>query len=207
MQLLQKLISSWQKALPLICREDSDTIDFATVYLKDTGYGIQTDESGRWTVEAPEGEYVLVVSAVGYTAAERRVRLVSPVAGRSAETAADTLSFHSRGPSRRDAGRHEQVEGTEHKVAEIRPSTFVSVDISPERETIGEAVVTAAGGAGRVRKSAFNTVAVETKSLTNTARSLGDALVKMPGMKLRESGASGGCGKFIQHQQYTYQLC
>ena len=175
----------------VICREDSDTIDFATVYLKDTGYGIQTDESGRWTVEAPEGEYVLVVSAVGYTAAERRVRLVSPVAGRSAETAADTLSFHSRGPSRRDAGRHERVKGTEHKVAEIRPSTFVSVDISPERETIGEAVVTAAGGAGRVRKSAFNTVAVETKSLTNTARSLGDALVKMPGMKLRESGGVG----------------
>lgn len=97
----------------VLCLEDTDTVDFATVYLKDTGYGIQTSEAGKWTVEAPEGE------------------------------------------------------------------------------TIGEAVVSAAGGIGKLRKSAFNTVAVETASLTNTARNLGDALVKMPGMKLRESGGVG----------------
>lgn len=46
-------------------------------------------------------------------------------------------------------------------------------------------------GVSRVKRSAFNAVAVDTKELQNTTRNLSDALTKAPGMKLRESGGVG----------------
>ena len=54
-----------------------------------------------------------------------------------------------------------------------------------------EAVVVTGGGVGRVRRSPFNAVAVDTKALQNTTKSLSDALTKLPGVKLRESGGVG----------------
>ena len=52
-------------------------------------------------------------------------------------------------------------------------------------------VVVVASGVGRVRRSAFNAVALDTRELQNTSRSLSDALSQLPGMKLRESGGVG----------------
>jgi outer membrane cobalamin receptor len=52
-------------------------------------------------------------------------------------------------------------------------------------------VVVMASGVGRVKRSAFNAVAVDTKELQNSSKSLSDALSKAPGMKLRESGGVG----------------
>ena len=46
-------------------------------------------------------------------------------------------------------------------------------------------------GVGRVKKSAFNAVAVDTKELHNSTKSLSEALSQLPGMKLRESGGVG----------------
>lgn len=43
----------------------------------------------------------------------------------------------------------------------------------------------------RIKKSAYNAVAVDAKSLHNTTMTLGDALIQVPGMKLRESGGVG----------------
>ena len=48
-----------------------------------------------------------------------------------------------------------------------------------------------AGGVGRVKKSAFNTIAVDTREMQNTTKNLSDALSKAPGLKLRESGGVG----------------
>lgn len=46
-------------------------------------------------------------------------------------------------------------------------------------------------GVGRVQRSAFNAVAVDTKELANSTKNLSEALMKLPGMKLRESGGVG----------------
>ncbi len=54
-----------------------------------------------------------------------------------------------------------------------------------------EEVMVVSTGVSRVKRSAFNTVAVDTKDLHNTTKNLSDALTKTPGMKLRESGGVG----------------
>lgn len=54
-----------------------------------------------------------------------------------------------------------------------------------------EEVEVVASGISRVKKSAFNAVAVDTKELQNSTKNLGEALQQLPGMKLRESGGVG----------------
>ena len=44
---------------------------------------------------------------------------------------------------------------------------------------------------GRLRHSAFNTIAIDTRALQNTTKSLGDALAAAPGVKVRETGGVG----------------
>lgn len=56
-----------------VVSDEGAEIPFATVYLKDTNYGCSSNEDGTFALSAPAGEYVLVVSAVGYRTAERPV--------------------------------------------------------------------------------------------------------------------------------------
>ena len=65
-----------------------------------------------------------------------------------------------------------------------------NITITPETQLLDEVVVIS-NGVSRVKKSAFNAVAVDTKELQNTTKNLSDALTKAPGMKLRESGGVG----------------
>lgn len=65
-----------------------------------------------------------------------------------------------------------------------------NVTITPEAKELDEVVVVS-NGVSRLKRSAFNAVAVDTKELQNSTKSLSDALVKAPGMKLRESGGVG----------------
>lgn len=55
--------------------ENGEVVNFATVYLKGTNYGCATDEKGAFKIKAPVGDYMLVVSAVGYAPAEKQVTL------------------------------------------------------------------------------------------------------------------------------------
>lgn len=52
-------------------------------------------------------------------------------------------------------------------------------------------VVVTASAVERVRSSAFNAVAVDTRDLQNSSKNISDALSKSPGLKLRESGGVG----------------
>ncbi|MGM9811471.1 MAG: TonB-dependent receptor [Muribaculaceae bacterium] len=54
-----------------------------------------------------------------------------------------------------------------------------------------EEVVVTANAVERVKKTAYNVIALSTKDLSNTTKSLSDALAKTPGLKLRESGGMG----------------
>ena len=167
----------------VLCKEEGGTINFATVYFKDTHFGSMTAEDGSWTIEAPAGDYTLVVSAVGYRQTERKVRL-------SGGTAGDKSTVLISG-SPRKGGKERQGQADYDETVVLEGGDYVEVDIVPERETLDEAVVSAAGGVGRVKRSAFNAVAMDTKALRNTTQNLSDVLTRMPGMKLRESGGVG----------------
>ena len=68
--------------------------------------------------------------------------------------------------------------------------TKQTVVLKPSVTELDEVVVTSTG-VSRVKKSAFNTVAVDTKELHNSTKSLSEALTQLPGIKLRESGGVG----------------
>ena len=55
---------------------EKTTVDFATDYLKGTNYGGTTNEEGIYHLQAPAGEYTLVVSAIGYKTVEKPVKLM-----------------------------------------------------------------------------------------------------------------------------------
>ena len=128
--------------------ESGDVVDFATVYLKKTNYGCMTYEKGFFEMIVPKGEYLLVVSAVGYETTECKVVVV--------------------------AGETTRVN--------VQMKTAV---------TELEEVEVVSSGVSRVRNSAFTALAVDTRDLQNSTKSLGDALAKTPGLKLRESGGVG----------------
>lgn len=65
-----------------------------------------------------------------------------------------------------------------------------NMTISPQVEELDEVVVVS-NGVSRLKRSAFNAIAVDTKELQNSTKNLSDALGKAPGMKLRESGGVG----------------
>lgn len=127
---------------------EDGVINFANVYLKDTQYGTVPDKDGIYHLSAPVGEYVLVVSALGYKTEEIPVRLTQ------------------QNRLRQD------------------------VTLAPENVQV-EKVVVSASGVSRVRESAYNAVAIDTKALQNTTLNLSDALARAPGLKIRETGGVG----------------
>lgn len=60
-----------------ILSTEKETVDFATVYLKGTSYGGTTNHEGLYHLNAPAGNYTLVVSAVGYKTVEKAVVLTA----------------------------------------------------------------------------------------------------------------------------------
>ena len=127
---------------------EKTAVDFATVYLKGTNYGGTTNEEGIYHLQAPAGEYTLVVSAIGYKTVEKPVKLM----------------------------RGER--------------TKMNVVISPQATELDEVVVVS-NGVTRLKRSAFNAVALDTKALQNSTQNLSEALAQAPGMKIRESGGVG----------------
>jgi putative tonB-linked outer membrane receptor len=127
---------------------EKTTVDFATVYLKGTNYGGTTNEEGIYHLQAPAGEYTLVVSDIGYKTVEKPVKLM----------------------------RGER--------------TKMNVVISPQATELDEVVVVS-NGVTRLKRSAFNAVALDTKALQNSTQNLSEALAQAPGMKIRESGGVG----------------
>ncbi len=65
-----------------------------------------------------------------------------------------------------------------------------NMTITPETQLLDEVTIVSTG-VSRIKRSAFNAVAVDTKELQNTTKNLSDALTKAPGMKLREAGGVG----------------
>ncbi len=82
-------------------------------------------------------------------------------------------------------------ESVEKPVTLVRGERMkMNVVITPSVTELDEVVVVS-NGVSRIKRSAFNAIAVDTKELQNTTKNLSDALTKAPGMKLRESGGVG----------------
>ena len=54
---------------------NGETLFGATVYIQNTTLGTTTNEYGFYSLTAPEGEYTLVISYIGYAAIEKEIRL------------------------------------------------------------------------------------------------------------------------------------
>ena len=81
---------------------------------------------------------------------------------------------------------------TTERAIRLQPNEDLRQDIVLETSvTELQEVVVASNGVSRVKRSAYNAVAVDTKGLQNTTKNLGEALSKAPGLKLRESGGVG----------------
>ena len=66
----------------------------------------------------------------------------------------------------------------------------MNIRIREEAIQLGEVSVVSAG-VSRVRNSAYNAVAIDTRDMLNTSKNLSEALARVPGLKLRESGGVG----------------
>ncbi|MDE6628465.1 MAG: TonB-dependent receptor plug domain-containing protein [Muribaculaceae bacterium] len=130
-----------------ILSADGETLDYANVYLKGTTYFGSANDKGLYHINAPEGNYTIVFSSVGYDKLELKT----------------TIKAHER--------------------------TKLNVKLKPTAQ-LAEVIVIG-NTVSKVRNSAFNATAVDTKELHNTTLTLGEALSKAPGMKIRESGGVG----------------
>lgn len=68
--------------------------------------------------------------------------------------------------------------------------TSLSIHLKQQATELDEVEVVS-NGVSRVKRSAFNAVALDAKTFENSTKSLSEALAKTPGMKLRESGGVG----------------
>lgn len=68
--------------------------------------------------------------------------------------------------------------------------TKMNIEIASQVTELDEVVVVS-NGISRLKRSAFNAVALDTKALQNSTQNLSEALTQAPGMKLRESGGVG----------------
>lgn len=131
-----------------VVSSDNGTIDLATIHLEGTPFGARTDGDGHYTISAPEGEYTISVSALGYKDAHRKIKVGgNGLQGLYFKLSPDVIEFN--------------------------------------------AVTVTATGVVRVKRSAYNAIAIDTRGMQNTTKNLSDALATAPGVKLRESGGVG----------------
>lgn len=128
--------------------DNNKPVDFATVSLEGTSYGCVSDLNGFFVLNAPVGQYTLVVSAMGYKTVKQRVTVE--------KGGAATVNL-----------------------------------VIPEEALMLEELTVTASSVERVKKTPFNAVAVDAKEWANSTKNLSDALKKLPGVKLRESGGVG----------------
>ena len=76
------------------------------------------------------------------------------------------------------------------KPIEIQKNETQNVHIKLGNYQLDEVVVVA-NGVTRIKESPYNAVAVDVSSLQNTTKSLSEALMQLPGLKLREAGGVG----------------
>lgn len=57
--------------------QNGEPIPYVSVLLKETTFGASTDEKGNYSFYAPEGQYIVVASSVGFTTVEKSVSITA----------------------------------------------------------------------------------------------------------------------------------
>ena len=130
-----------------VLSSDGEPIDYANVYLKGTNFACSANEKGLYHLSAPQGDYTIVFSAVGFEKLEIKTSI----------KAAERKKLNVK----------------------LKPATQLAE------------VIVVGNTLSKVKNSAFNATAVDTKELANTTKTLSEALSKAPGLKIRESGGVG----------------
>ena len=72
---------SWATSLPIISGKVTSTVSeivsYATVHLKGTTMGCMTDDNGYFSIQAPAGDYTIVVSMLGFETVEQQISLIN----------------------------------------------------------------------------------------------------------------------------------
>ena len=72
---------SWAINLPIVSGKvtstERETVSYATVHLKGTTRGCMTDDDGGFSIQAPEGDYTIVVSMLGFETVEQPISLIN----------------------------------------------------------------------------------------------------------------------------------
>lgn len=155
--------------------------------------------------------FIFILAALSIAAAAGNVRLHGVVTARGEGTvpyATVGVEGHTLGTYAGDNGLYElelpegrymlvvTAVGYETFRKEIVVSGTHTVECNVELEIssamLNDLVVTeSASGVSRLRRSAYNVVALDTEDYLNTAKSLSDIIAKSPGVRLRESGGVG----------------
>lgn len=101
--------------------------------------------------------------------------------------------YHLHAP----AGKYTLVVSTIGYETVETPVTLIDGERIKKNVTIAskatelDEVVVVSNGVGRLKRSPFNAVALDTRALQNSTQNLSEALAQAPGMKIRESGGVG----------------
>ncbi|QEE48673.1 TonB-dependent receptor [Flavobacterium alkalisoli] len=57
--------------------DNGSPLPYASIHVKETGYGISADENGNYSIKLPAGNYTLMVSAIGYKTKERTINITA----------------------------------------------------------------------------------------------------------------------------------
>ena len=100
--------------------------------------------------------------------------------------------YHLKAP----AGEYTMVissvgyEQQEHKI-KLKAGERAKLNVKMKSSAQLAEVIVVGNPIAKVKNSAFNATAVNTRELVNTTKTLSEALAKAPGMKIRESGGVG----------------
>lgn len=82
--------------------------------------------------------------------------------------------------------------GTQERDCVVKKGGKTRFEISMTASSVElDEVEVVSGGVGRLKKSAFNAVALDARNLYNSSKNISDAINMLPGMKMRESGGVG----------------
>lgn len=137
---------------------DGTPVAFASVGLKNTTFGTQTDESGRFTLSAPAGEYTLAVSMVGRKTIEKTVGVA---AGRTSEIRGLVLPETDQRLAEVVVRGRTQVQEIREsaqaiEVLDMKEATFKSADLGQVLAQTKGVAVQRSGGLGSSIRFSLN---------------------------------------------------